>query len=441
MASEPQPDFTIRLLSAPTIPSPLRLSTTMGDRIANFMPDGAAILFDDAVRPGSPPAPAIECAGPRQVIRFDPARVRAAIVTCGGLCPGLNNVIRAVVLTLYHHYGVRDVWGIRYGYWGMVPEGARSAVRLEPPTVEHIHHRGGTFLGSSRGPQDVDKMLEFLNSWGINMLFTVGGDGTQRGALRIAEGARARGMELAVVGIPKTIDNDLAYTERTFGFETAVATASHIVSTAHAEAEGVRYGVCVVKLMGRESGFIAARASLASGDVNFCLVPEVPFDLDGPHGFLAALERRLRDRLHAVVVVAEGAGQDLLRGPDEAGGRDASGNPKLGDIGVFLRDRIQDHCAKRQIPVVIRYIDPSYIVRCQPANASDHIFCATLAQNAVHAAMSGRTELVIGLWHNTFVHIPMATAVSFRKRIDPDGQDWLAVVQSTGQPAVMVNAR
>jgi 6-phosphofructokinase 1 len=439
MTMSGHPDFTIRRLEGPRVRSPLKLSTTAGDQVANFVPEDEAIIFDDAVDRGAarPRAAAMERAGPREFLHFDPRNVRAAIVTCGGLCPGLNDVIRSLVLELYHYYGVREIWGIRYGYWGMIPENGHTAIRLDPSMVESIHHRGGTFLGSSRGPQDIAKMLDFLTAWKINVLFTVGGDGTQRGALALSEAARQRGLDLAVVGIPKTIDNDLAYTERTFGFDTAVATAGEILSAGHAEAMGVRYGVCLVKIMGRESGFIAARASLASGDVNFVLVPEVGVAMDGSHGFLAALEKRIRDRLHALVVVAEGAGQDLLGQSAEGARRDASGNLKLGDIGIYLRDRIQSHFAAKKLPVVVRYIDPSYIIRCTPANASDHIFCATLAQNAVHAAMSGRSDLVISLWHGSFVHVPMATAVSFRKKIDPDGQEWLAVVQGTGQPAVM----
>ncbi len=441
MTNPSQPDFAILKLGQSKVRSPLRLSTVMGDQVANFVSEDAAILYDDTAYPQGTLSPPIlvERAGPRQWIYFDPADVRAAIVTCGGLCPGLNNVIRSIVFELTHNYGVGEIWGIRYGYWGMAPENGHHAVRLTPRLVEGIHHRGGTFLGSSRGPQDVSQMLDYLASQRINMLFTVGGDGTQRGALELSKAARERGQELAVVGIPKTIDNDLAFTDRTFGFETACATAREVLRAGHAEAWGALYGVCVVKLMGRESGFIAARAALASGDANFVLIPEVPFELDGPRGFLQALEKRLRDRLHALVVVAEGAGQELLRKPGEHVERDASGNPRLGDIGAFLRDRIRAHGKKIGLPIAVRYIDPSYLIRSREANASDHVFCATLAQNAVHAAMSGRSELVVGLWHGSFVHVPAATAVSERKRIDPDGTEWLSVIQDTGQPAVMKN--
>jgi len=435
------PDFTIRKLGPAGVRSPLHLSTVMGDQIANFVPDDAAILYDDSAPLGAPPqdSPRMELAGPRERIYFEPQRVKVAIVTCGGLCPGLNNVIRSLVLELHYHYKVPEIWGIRYGYWGMVPENGNTAIRLTPGMVEEIHTQGGTFLGSSRGPQKIEAMLDFLAARKVNVLFTVGGDGTQRGALELSEAATRRGQELAVVGIPKTIDNDLAYTERTFGFETACATARDVLRAGHAEAWGARYGVCVVKLMGRESGFIAAAASLASGDVNFVLIPEVSFDLEGPRGFLAALEKRLRERLHALVAVAEGAGQELLRKPGREVEKDPSGNPRLGDIGVFLRDRIRDYGARCGLPISVRYIDPSYVIRSRAANASDHVLCTALAQNAVHAAMSGRTELVVGLWHGSFVHVPMKTAVAFRKKVDPDGFLWLSVVQATGQPAVMRN--
>ena len=431
------PDFAIRRLGTPRRTSPLGLSTISGDQIANFVPDEAAILFND--RADTPPTGQgrIELAGPRERIFFDPAETRAAIVTCGGLCPGLNDVVRALVMVLSHAYGVRNILGIRYGYWGMVPQRIDDSVRLTPEVVENIHHRGGTFLGSSRGPQDVARMIESLISRRVTLLFAVGGDGTQRGALALSAEARARDYPLAVVGVPKTIDNDLAYTERTFGYDTACGVARDVLFAAEAEAKSALGGVSIVKLMGRESGFIAARAALASGEANVVLIPEIPFDLEGPRGFLTALEERIRSRLHALIVVAEGAGQEHLRAPDAAPDRDASGNVKLADIGTFLRDRVRTHLAARGVPVTVRYMDPGYMIRATTANASDHVFCTTLAQNAVHAAMSGRTELVVGLWHGSFVHIPIATAVSFRKRIDPDGVEWLAVIQSTGQPALM----
>jgi 6-phosphofructokinase 1 len=374
--------------------------------------------------------PCFEIAGPRERIFFDPRDLRCGIVTCGGLCPGINDVIRALVLCLYHHYGVRSVLGFRFGYEGLGSQAAPPA-ELTPAGVESLHLQGGTVLGSSRGPQPVPVMADTLERLGVGILFVIGGDGTLRGAHAIAEEVRRRGRPIAVIGIPKTIDNDIAFIQQTFGFETAVIESRHVIRAANAEALGARNGIGLVKLMGRHSGFIAAYATLANGDVNFCLVPEVPF---GFEGFMAALDRRLEQRGHAVIVVAEGAGQDLLRSMGE---RDASGNVRLSDIGVFLRDRIQAHCRGRGAEVSLKYIDPSYTIRSAPANARDAAFCTVLAHNAVHAGMVGRTDMVVGFWKHEFTHVPIALAVSERKQIDPAGRLWGHVLAATGQARTM----
>jgi 6-phosphofructokinase 1 len=374
--------------------------------------------------------PCFEMAGPRERIFFDPGTLRCGIVTCGGLCPGLNDVIRAVVLSLHHHYGVRSVLGFRFGYEGLGKHGVPPA-ELTPASVESIHLQGGTVLGSSRGPQPVTDMADTLERLGVSILFVVGGDGTLRGAQAIAEELRRRGRPIAVVGIPKTIDNDIAFVQQTFGFETAVIESRHVIRAANAEAVGARNGIGLVKLMGRHSGFIAAYATLANGDVNFCLVPEVSFGFDG---FMTALDRRLEQRGHAVIVVAEGAGQDLL---SSMGEKDASGNVRLSDIGVFLRDKIQEHRRQRKADVSIKYIDPSYTIRSAPANARDAAFCTVLAHNAVHASMAGRTDMVVGFWKNEFTHVPIPLAISERKQIDPAGRLWNHVLAATGQPRAM----
>ena len=370
---------------------------------------------------------ALEAAGPREKIFFDPSATRAAIVTCGGLCPGLNDVIRATTMVLWYRYGVREILGIRYGYEGLVASIGHAPIALTPEVVEDIHKDGGTILGSSRGPQDVSKMVDFMTERGINILFASGGDGTQRGALALTKEIGKRKLAIAVVGIPKTIDNDISYTERTFGFETAVAMSQAPLSAAHMEAKGARNGIGLVKLMGRESGFVAAYATLASSDVNLVLVPEVPFKLDK---VLAYLENRLRNKSHAVMVVAEGAGQDLV--PVE--GTDASGNRKLGDIGLFFKRCIIDHFKKAGIPMTVKYIDPSYLIRSAPASADDSVFCFQLAENAVHAAMAGKTAMVIARWSGHFVHVPTEKAVESRKRIDPSGALWQSILDNTGQP-------
>jgi len=367
-----------------------------------------------------------EPAGPRAGLYFNPSAVRAAIVTCGGLCPGLNDVIRAAVMVLWYRYGVRDILGIRYGYSGLTEAGV-PPMRLTPEIVEDIHTDGGTILGSSRGPQDVAEMAEYLAANGIDILLTVGGDGTQRGALALCREIRRRELRIAVVGVPKTIDNDIAYTSRTFGFETAVAMSQAPIAAAHMEAKGSRNGIGLVRLMGRESGFVAAYAALASSDVNMVLVPEVHFSIDK---LMVFLEQRLERKSHAVIVAAEGAGQDYVG----MGGSDASGNRKLGDIGIFLREKIEEHFSARPAPVKVRYIDPSYTIRSAPTSPDDSVFCFQLAAYAAHAAMSGRTGMVVSLWNGHFVHIPVEKAVSARKTIDPAGPLWQNVMDNTGQP-------
>lgn len=400
---------------------------------AFFVGDSAGILVDATVEGckacGGRPA-SMEEAGPRKMIFFNPGSVRAAVVTCGGLCPGLNDVIRAITMVLWYRYGVRNILGLRYGYEGLIPSFRHKPVALTPETVEDIHKNGGSVLGTSRGPQDSGAIVDFLVRNRIDMLFPIGGDGTQRGALDIATEARRRGVRLSVVGLPKTIDNDVQFTERTFGFETAVAMSEMPITCAHMEAKGVRNGVGLVKLMGRESGFVAAYATLASSDVNLVLIPEVPFTM---RGVLAFLEKRLKRKSHAVVLVAEGAGQNLV----SEKGTDASGNMKLGDIGGFLRSAIGAHFKKKRETVNIKYIDPSYTIRSAPANADDSVFCFQLAENAVHAAMSGRTAMVVGLWNGHFVHVPMSMAVMARKKVNPRSLLWQSVLDNTGQPQTL----
>jgi 6-phosphofructokinase 1 len=379
---------------------------------------------------GQPPADLMlfEKAGPRRRLFFDPKHTRAAIVTCGGLCPGLNNVIRSVTRELFRGYGVSSVLGIRGGYRGLDPSLGKPPLALTDELVEDIHKEGGTLLGTSRGPVDIKRAVDFLVSQGVNMLFTVGGDGTQRGGNALFEEARARGHALAVVGIPKTIDNDVSFVSRSFGFGTAVDEAVHVIDSAHTEARSVDNGLALVKLMGRHAGFIAAAATVASQDVNFCLVPEVPFTLEGAQGLCAALERRLAQKGHAVVIVAEGAGQDLLAASGE---KDASGNPKLQDIGHFLRDKLSAHFKAREIEMTLRYFDPSYQIRARPANSEDALLCDRMARHAVHAAMAGKTGLVVSFLHGHFVHVPIDLIARGSKRLDLSGELYRAVLSST----------
>ncbi|MFZ5766061.1 MAG: ATP-dependent 6-phosphofructokinase [Thermodesulfobacteriota bacterium] len=422
--------FTISRLGECTTPSPMQgVRFTGTDEHVLFHGNLAAVRrYLDA---GQQP-PVFEMAGPREKIFFDPARLACGIVTCGGLCPGINNVIRAIVLSLHYHYGVRTIYGFPYGYEGLASRHGHRPLLLTPEQVAGINEMGGTILGSSRGNQDVADMVDTLERLGVSILFCIGGDGTQRGAFAITEEAARRGLRLSVIGIPKTIDNDISYVQKTFGFETAVAEAKKATAAAHVEALGARNGVGLVKLMGRDSGFIAAYSVLVDNQVNFCLIPEARFTLTG---LLTALERRLAQRGHAVIVVAEGAGQDLLK---TTGEQDASGNIRHGDIGLFLRDSITRHFREIGAELTLKYIDPSYMIRSLPANPNDSAFCLLMGHNAVHAGMAGRTGMMVGFWNHQFTHVPIPLAVSRRKKIDPHGWVWSNVLASTGQAPEIV---
>ncbi|EFK05411.1 phosphofructokinase [delta proteobacterium NaphS2] len=375
--------------------------------------------------------PAFESAGPRRKIYHDPSKLKCGIVTCGGLCPGLNDVIRAVVLSLIHHYGVQTIFGFRYGYEGLSSRHKHRPLDLTAENVDNIHGRGSTILGASRGPQDISDMVNTLDRMNVGVLFAIGGDGTLRGARAISEEIARQGLKIGVIGIPKTIDNDIRYVQQSFGFQTAVSEAARVLYSAHSEAIGARNGIGLVKLMGRHSGFIAAYATLASGDVDFCLIPEVPFSLDG---LMAGLKTCLHEKKHAVIVVAEGAGQDLM---EETGQRDPSGNQHLGDIGRFLKHHILKCFEQENMEVTLKYINPSYTIRSLPANAYDAVFCLKLGHNAVHAAMAGRTNMMVGFWAQNFTHIPIAAAVSTRHQVNPKGKNWSGVILTTGQPVHM----
>jgi 6-phosphofructokinase 1 len=402
------------------------------DRV--LLDDQLAKLLASAVHASE--MPCFELAGPRNRIYFDPATLRAGIVTCGGLCPGINNVVRGIVLELTHAYGCKEIFGFRYGFEGLVARYDREPVRLGPEAVSDIHHEGGTVLGTSRGGQDPREMVDTLEKMGIGVLFVIGGDGSLRGATSIVAEIERRKLAIAVVGVPKTIDNDIHFIDRSFGFESAFAAAVEVIRSAHTEAKGARNGVGLVKLMGRHSGFIACHAALASTDVNFVLIPEVRLALDGDGGLLRALERRLAERGHAVIVVAEGAGQDLCEAATGEGAprTDASGNVRLKDIGHVLRDRVNQYFQKRKVEITLKYIDPSYQIRSVPASPSDSVFCWNLARNAVHAAMAGNTDILIGRWHGRFVHVPLPLATRFRKQVDVNQDLWTSVVEATGQP-------
>ncbi|HXV92430.1 MAG TPA: ATP-dependent 6-phosphofructokinase [Pseudonocardia sp.] len=442
-ARRPAPDTRIATLGPCRIMSPMAPLLDAQRTTEHYVDEHDKVLLDDTVERiasrGVPmdDLPGFEPCGPRREIFFDPSKTRAAIVTCGGLCPGLNDVIAGIVRNLTYHYKVRRVIGIRNGYQGFVASYGHDVVELTPDVVRDIAVDGGTMLGTSRGHQDVEEIVDCLERLHVNVLFVVGGDGSMRGAMEIARVVAERRLFIAVVGVPKTIDNDIPYIDQSFGFQTAFSFASDSIRAARVEAKSTANGVGLVKLMGRHSGFIACYASLAArSDADAVLIPEVPFALEGEGGLFAHLRRRVAERGHAVVVVAEGAGQDLLGGSN--GAQDASGNAKLQDIGPYLRRRLGEHFAEAGIETSIRYIDPSYAIRSVPANPYDSVYCTRLSQAAVHAAMSGRTEMVVGRYRRRFVHVPMKLAVSKRNQVDPHGDLWLAVLESTGQPVRFV---
>lgn len=435
--------FFVRQLGKCSIKSPLKLSNIEGDGILDFVKDDERILYDNSLAKikgqlaeGIEPL-SFESAGPKEFLYFEPAKTRVAIVTCGGLCPGLNNVIRGLVNHIWERYGVKTIYGIQYGYSGFIPEYNFPYVQLNPDVVDDIHKAGGTILGTSRGNQSVETVVDTLERLSINILFTIGGDGTLRGAHAISEEIARRELKISVAGIPKTIDNDINYIERSFGFETAFSIAMTIIQNAHYEAKGVYNGIAIIKLMGRDSGFIAANAALACPDVNFVLIPEMNFDLDGEKGFLTILRKRLERKQHAVIVVAEGAGQYFFE--ENGDDKDASGNKKYEDIGLYIRDKIKEEFTAAGFPFNLKYIDPSYTLRSTPANANDSKFCFQLAQNAVHAAMAGRTDFVVGVWQNDFTILPISLATSKRKIVDLEGSLWGSVLEATGQPVCMKN--
>lgn len=422
-------DFKITRLGEAVLPSPLKNHV--------FVPDDAMVCYETDPRAiaryvsSGQAVPAFEKAGAREKIFHDPAWSKAAILTAGGLCPGLNEVIKFLTLTLINRYGIPVVYGIRYGYKGLNPIHRLSPVQLTPEMVDDIHETGGTILGSSRGREDTGIIVDTLTRMNINMLFCIGGDGTSRGAHDIAMEILRRKLAISVIAIPKTIDNDISYIDKSFGFASAVLAAGPVVTCAHTEAKGAFNGVGLIKVMGRDSGFIAAYTTLANPFVNYCLIPERPFKLEGEgdDALLPHLVRRLNAKHHAVILVAEGAGQDLFG--QESDRRDASGNKLHNDIGLLLKERITEYCARNKVPLTLKYFDPGYTIRSVKAEGEDSVFCALLANGAAHAALSGRTDMMIGNWNGEFTHVPIALATSARKKLDLGSQLWSTVRDMT----------
>ena len=420
-------DTTIADLGEPKIGTPLKHTRCVDESVpvTLMLTSGELTELDTGILQKD-----FEKAGPRRKLYFDPSKAKCAIVTCGGLCPGINDVIRAIVMEAHYHYGVRHVLGITNGLRGFIPKYGYEVKELTPEGVSHIHQFGGTILSSSRGLQEPEEIVDSLERMNVNILFVIGGDGAMRAAQSIVSEVSRRKRKIAIIGIPKTIDNDINFITRSFGFDTAVEKAAEVIQCAHVEATGVDRGVGLVKLMGREAGFIAAQATLALQEVNFLLVPEQKFTLEGEGGLLAAVERRLNDRRHALIVCAEGAGQDLLGGKLE---RDPSGNPKLGDICGVIVDSLKQHFEAKDQEVNIKFIDPSYLIRSVPANAGDRVYCGFLGQNAVHAAMAGKTGMVVTRLKSSMVHLPLDLVAMKRRTINTNSDWWFSVMESTGQ--------
>lgn len=429
-----QQDLIVDSLGECRFRSPLHLDAPAVGQSSHFIDESTRIRFDVEVGPGHEQSGelSLEEAGPREALFFEPAETTAAIVTCGGLSPGLNNVIRSVCAELSVNYRVKRVLGIRNGYLGLNSASGLEPVNLDRDFVGDIDQIGGTVLGSSRGAQEPAVMADFLASAGVDILFCLGGDGTQRGAFALHEETKRRGLPVAIVGIPKTIDNDIAFVDPSFGFATALERAAEVIRSAHVEARGTVNGIGLVKLMGRDAGFIAAGAAVISQEVNFVLVPEIRFPLEGVTGLFAALEKRMRGSGHAVIAVAEGAGQYLFEGADER--RDASGNVLYQDIGLFLRDRIRAYFAARGLPLDLKYIDPSYYIRSVPANTYDRFLSDQMGRHAAHAAMAGKTGMVVGRQHDQFINVPIPVVVGQKKTMEVTSDLWRAVLQVTRQP-------
>ncbi len=423
-------NLPIQNLGTPSIVSPLANMITAGERRT------VCFVDEDLLEDGQEPqAISFEMAGPRKNIFFEPSKTRCAIVTCGGLCPGINDVIRSIVITAYNDYHIPSVIGIPYGLKGFIAPNSDKIRELTPHDVESIHDIGGTILGTSRGPQSPSAIVATLLRLDVNILFVIGGDGTMQAAATIHQEIEKQGHAISVIGIPKTIDNDINFIPYSFGFETAVDKAAEAIRSVYTEATSVQNGVGIVKLMGRESGFIAAYAALSERNVNFVLVPEVPFTLHGKHGLLPAIERCLADKSHAVLAVAEGAGQDII--PKYEQRYDASGNKCLGDISGFLYREIAAYLSSKNIPCYMKYVDPSYMIRSVPANYGDKLYSGFLGQHAVHAAISGKTGAVVAKIMDKFVYLPLELVTRKRRTMRQNSDLWQSVLETTGQASMM----
>uniref|UniRef100_A0A7S1RYX3 Phosphofructokinase domain-containing protein n=1 Tax=Alexandrium catenella TaxID=2925 RepID=A0A7S1RYX3_ALECA len=385
------------------------------------------IIMNDSKQASRPSATSKGCvrANACKEIWWDPSEVRAAVVTCGGLCPGLNSIIREVTNTLWHQYDVRHIYGIQAGYNGLSNPEKHKPIQLSPDKVRDIHMKGGSILKAGRGGFNPEQICDRLERLGINMVFTVGGDGTQHASHLLYEEAKRRNLDISIVGLPKSIDNDILFFDKTFGFDSAVSTAADIMRNGWVEATSCDKGVGIVKLMGRDAGFVAMHAALASTIVDLVMIPEVNVKLED---VIEHIDSTLARKNFMLIAIAEGAGQEFVA----TGEKDATGHTKYGDIGTFLRDEINAHLKKSGGRSF--YIDPSYIIRSCPIRPNDHIYCSRLARDAVHCAMRGYTGVCVGPIHNIIVIMPSELIASGKRRVKLTSSAWQSCVQSCNMP-------
>ncbi|KAJ8772384.1 hypothetical protein K2173_027561 [Erythroxylum novogranatense] len=311
-------------------------------------------------------------AGPREKVGLFQARGSACLCShLWGLCPGINTVIQEIVCGLNYMYGVDDILGIEFY--------SRNTLNLTPKVVNDIHKRGGTFIRTSRGGHDTHKIVDNIQDRGINQVYIIGGDGTQKGAARIHEEVERRCLQVAVAGIPKTIDNDIA----------------------------VSFAIVLI--------------SILSGGFRWAF---------------EYIEERIKENGHMVIVIAEGAGQEYVSqsmGAVDERDRDASGNRLLLDVGLWLSEKIKDHFTNIHKTINMKYIDPTYMIRAIPSNASDNIYCTLLAHSAVHGAMAGYTGFTVGQVNSRHAYIPIAR-VTETNTVKLTDRTWARVLASTNQP-------
>lgn len=329
---------------------------------------------------------------------------KIGILTGGGDCPGLNAVIRAVVWRAYQ-YGSYEVWGIRNGWRGVVEE---TVQKLERKDVGGILYRGGTILGTSRTNPFKDKptlerTLRNIKRMGLYAIVAVGGEDTLGVAYRLS------GEGIKVVGVPKTIDNDIAGTDYTFGFDTAVHIATEAVDRIHTTAES-HDRVVVIEVMGRHAGWIAAFSGIAGG-ADIVLVPEHPVDI----GDVAGVIRRRREagKNFSIVVVAEGArikGHELILSSKK---KDAFGHVQLGGIGSVLAGLIEEETGFETRVTVLGHIQ-----RGGTPTAYDRVLATRYGVAAMEAIHKKQFSTLAALKGKDIKPIPLKTMASKLKTID-----------------------